>query len=68
MKIWKNCERWVVKMGNRTEVKYHFDFSMDSNETFGECLPKSLLGEKPPKGKIYKVHISLAFEEFDEEK
>lgn len=67
MKVWKPFERWTNVMGNRVEHKWHSDFSMTWRELLSYCLPDELMNECPPVGKIYKVHVSISLEEFDEQ-
>lgn len=68
MKFWKPFERWTEVKGDRTEHQIHADFALNENE-FLELwireeggVNKPRLHERPPPGKIYKVHLHLALE------
>lgn len=78
MKTWKPFERWTDIMGNRIEHQIHADFELDETEMLSLIIGKhnrrlvfepnteiEPITEIPPPGKVYKVHLRIALEEFE---
>lgn len=66
MKIWKPLSKFRYSE-ERNEFKYHTDFSLKKSENIElKINGKTIIKEKPPKGKIYKIHFEMAIEIFEE--
>ncbi len=65
MKFWKPLTKYRYSK-ERNEVKYHTDFMLDKEEGFELRFADFMFKEKVPKDKVWKCHLELAVEEFNE--
>lgn len=61
MKIWKEMSRFRKP---RNEVGFHCDLMLEEGEYFDIRFMDTKIKEYVPKNKVWKIHFSMAVEEF----
>jgi len=65
MIIWKPLTKYRYSE-QRNEVKYHIDLALEEGEKLEDCKElMEVLKVETPNGKIRKIHLEIADEEFD---